>query len=263
MILLYKSWLEMRVRLAFGLGAISALCLVTIWDYQKLTHNVARDKMMLMLLPFTQQAIDSVTANYSSFIWAHWNAFNQLLLLPMLAMTIASAGILPNGACLRERGDQNSAAAAFMLSLPVRRHTLLLYRGAIGLLALAIFAFVPQLMIVALSPLVSAAYSFQDALAYGAISFAAMLIPYALGLVVSSLIDDDMTSRLSSIFFLIALLILERTINPSQPFAYYRFLSGEAYFTTHEILWIGMAACTLLAAAITWAAIQIVERRDY
>ena len=257
MILLYKSWMETRIRLAFGLAALLALCLSTIWAYPQERHTVALDKGLLIFLPFAKKSLESVGAGYHSFVWVRWNGFNQLIFLPMLAMTIASAGIVPHGACLRDRGRIEASASAFILSLPVRRRTLLLSRGAIGLLAVAALTFVPQFMMVALAPLVSGSYSFQDALAYGAIAFTALLIPYALGLVVSSLIDDDMTNRLSDIFLLIAMLIAERAIDPALPFAYFRFLSGEAYFTRHEILWTGMAACTVIAAAITWIAIRI------
>jgi len=132
-----------------------------------------------------------------------------------------------------------------------------------GVMAVAVLAIVPQLLIVALSPLLSERYPLSDALAYGFIAFPVLLLPYALGLVVSSLIDDDTTSRLTSIFFLVVMLALERMLDLPSQFAYYQLLSGASYFVRHAIPWAGMGACLLASAALTWVAVQIVERRDY
>jgi hypothetical protein len=143
MMVWYKAWMESRVRFLFSAATIGAACVgVTFF------HPQIRIWLASPTTPLTTDAAYIYRAVYQGFVRT-------------LFMTFAF--ILGLGGLLRER---ELATAPFTLTLPVSRLRLVVVRAASGLFQLAILAFLPALVIAALSPLAGLSYPASQTLQF-------------------------------------------------------------------------------------------------
>ena len=130
--LLYKAWIETRVRLLAGLIAVAIVCsfyveqhagLVQMWTRDFQTHNLSHSIWALLGVP-----------NYGWYLW-HFLYDNYLQQVwALFAVLLAFGGLIP---------EKASGTALFSLGLPVSRRRWLFTRLAVTLIesiALSLFA---------------------------------------------------------------------------------------------------------------------------
>jgi hypothetical protein len=262
MMLLYRGWIETRVRFLFALPALLLVCGICQSRYAAYLANPAAARTSQATL-LASRTVDFLKPGYESYVWLNWQAGFAIMLLPIIANAIASTGIVPHGGCLRGRGKIEPSATAFALTLPVRRRELLLWTAGAGMLQIVAIALITQLFSVLAALWQSGSYSVADAIVFALIEAAACAPAYGAGLILTALIDDDMNSRLAGMIPIVALFVLSERYHLGITVAYFRVLSGVSYITSGEIPWLGLSICVVVAAFLAWIAMEVVERRDY
>ncbi len=260
--LLYRGFIETKVRFLFALPALLMVCIISLRQFTSHAAGSNAANTPPLVSPFIMLQ-GTIEPGLMSFIWSRWDAGAALMLLPLLANAIASTGIVPHGGCFRGRGKIEPSATAFALTLPARRRDILLWTAAAGMLQVGLLALAPQLLIQSFAVYNGGRFALGDAIAFAFIETVACLVPYALGLIVTSLIDDDMNSRMAGMVPLLAIFMVEQHFKFGLPMEYYRVLSGASYFTSGQLPWTGLAICAILATPLVWLATELVERRDY
>ncbi|HEY6466929.1 MAG TPA: hypothetical protein VIY69_13100 [Candidatus Acidoferrales bacterium] len=140
----HKAWRESRIRFL-----LIALFILSYCVYAVLTQETSRASFS------PRGALVMVNLSYPAYVYMSIYgkaAFAFLLFCPAL---------LSMGGLLRERGY---GTAILSLCLPVSRHKLTAVRAAVGLLEVASLAFIPAVVIAALSPMVGESYPISVAL---------------------------------------------------------------------------------------------------
>jgi ABC-type transport system involved in multi-copper enzyme maturation permease subunit len=165
----YKAWRESRIRFLLILLFVVYYCISGV-----LTERGER----LRPSTFTPESYDV----YINLIYVGRYAFYFLgFFLPLLSM----------GGLLRENAR---GTAALSLSLPVSRRRLAGVRATLGLLQMAVLAFLPSILIPGLSPLVRESYPISAALHFGLLRVICGMSFFALTFVFSTLFAGEYTA---------------------------------------------------------------------
>jgi ABC-type transport system involved in multi-copper enzyme maturation permease subunit len=254
MMVWYKAWMESRVRFLLSAATIGAACAgVTFF------HPQIRIWLASSTTPLTTDAAYIYRAVYQGFVRT-------------LFMTFAF--ILGLGGLLRER---EHATAPFTLTLPVSRLRLVVVRAASGLFQLAILAFLPALVIAALSPLGGLSYPASQTLQFALLWLAGGSALFATAFLGSCLFGGEYTAFVVSWVAQFGVTVGTQFIRIKRPamapylFTVHEIMSGfrMSYFDPGARLLIGpfpvtltlvlgAIACVLIAAAVVYT-----ERGDF
>lgn len=167
MMLWYKAWRESRVRFGIMAIAIAWACGVVI-----LMHQV-----------FRSAADEPIT--YINFVWkaVYKGAVRDMYIL--LAMMLGLGGLM------QERANGTSG---YTLALPVSRRRLIATRAAVGVLELTVLAFLPAMMLSALSPFRGEAYPFAQGLRFAILWACGGAIVFSMTLFFSTILEGEYTA---------------------------------------------------------------------
>jgi hypothetical protein len=136
-------------------------------------------------------------------------------------------------------------------------------RAVTGLGELAAMTLVPVLLLPLLSPGVGERYSPIDALAHGACLFVAAATFFSLALLLSTVFTDLWRPLLIACGVAIALSLYESTLRGQSSYGIFRVMSGEDYFRTGRLPWLGLFASATASAAMLYTATRTLSRQDF
>lgn len=253
----HKAWLETRWRF------ISALVILTLMAGGNVYDYLATQRLLPMLnstiTPPAQgpglsgmiaEAIE-LQKDFRGFIY--FQAFKQNL----TQMGVLFAVLLGCGGLLAE---SKKGSALFTLSLPITRRRLLGVRTATGLAQCFAIAMIPPLIFPVLAPAIGQQFSVIDSLAHGLCLFFVGALFFSLASFLSTLFGDIWRPLLIAVFIGCVAAIVQ-AVAPG--LGLFRVMSGETYFRTGELPWMGFVTTAVLASALLYSAAETLERRDF
>jgi ABC-2 type transport system permease protein len=251
----YKSWLDTRWRFLVALGLLSISAAGIVLAYPKVLA-------LLPLVPASDAGGElgrrireaaQLSREFRGYVWSQW--FHQTARQEWTAVSVllGSGGLVAQG----------SHGALFTLSLPVSRTRLLAVRGAAGLLELAAVAVAAVLLLPLLSPAVGERYGVVDALAHAICLFAAGAVFFSLAILLSTSFDDLWRPLLITLAAAVVVAACEQVFRGLAPYSVFTVMSGDVYFRTGRLPWIGIAASLGVSAALFYVASVNLARRDF
>jgi hypothetical protein len=249
----YKSWLETRWRFVIGLALLLCSAAATVLTYPRVQELLALAPPVDVGGELGRRIRDAVALSreYRGFIWAQWFSQNSAQTGTLFAVLLGAGGLLSGGAAL------------FTLSLPATRRELLRVRAAAGLAQWLLLAFVPALLIPLLSPAIGESYSVAGALAHGVCLFVAGAVFFSLAVLLSTFFADVWRPVLLALAAAAFVGILEQFAAAGSSWGIYRVMSGESYFRTGTMPWIGLLVSAAVSLALLHTASVNLERRDF
>ncbi|MBI3494159.1 MAG: hypothetical protein HY047_20625 [Acidobacteria bacterium] len=256
----YKSWLETRWRFLIGLALLMILACSAVFEYpavQKLmpltqTIDTTIDTRSMMGRLIKEGA--EVQSTYRGFVWWQWFRQNLTQMWTLFAVLLGSGGLL---------SQTSGSAALFTLSLPASRNRVVGVRAATGLAELLVLAFVPSLLIPLLSPAIGQSYGIGDTLVHGACLFIAGAVFFSLAFLLSTVFSDVWRPLLIACAVAVVLGFAEQAVRELSPYGIFRVMSGEVYFRSGELPWLGLLASAAVSASLLYVAARNIARQDF
>jgi len=252
----YKSWLDTRSRFLVGLVLLLLSACGTVFYYPQ----------VLKLMPMASTVDASgelgrriregvaLASSYRGYVWSQWMRQAMTNLATLFAVLLGSGGLFS-----RASGD----SSLYTLSMPASRTRVLGVRAATGLTELLALAVVPALLLPLLSPSVGQSYSPAEALAHGVCLFAAAATFFSLALLLSTVFTDLWRPLLIACGVAIALSLYEAALRGQATYGLFRVMSGEDYFRTGQLPWLGLFSSVTASAAMLFAATRTIARQDF
>ncbi len=226
----YKSWLETRVRLLVALGMLSFFLMV---QYQ---NRLASQRSFLMV------------------------AQSEWLIVAMVGILLSGAGVVTQPAFQATKGLHGSTL--FTLSLPVTRRRLLAIRAGLGWIAMVCLLAARSCAVWFLFPILRETATPVVMLQQFLTLTVCATGLYAIPVLLATFLDDQW--RLQGSFLAMAALwyLCNRTPLPASLNLIRAMGEGSPLFS-HTMPWTAMACSLGLGAALFFAALKIVQRREY
>jgi ABC-2 type transport system permease protein len=250
----YKSWLDTRSRFLVGLVLLALSACGTVFYYPQVLKLMPMASTIEASGELGRRIREGVelASNYRGYVWSQWMRQAMTNLATLFAVLLGAGGLFS-----RASGD----SALFALSMPVSRDRVLGVRAVTGLGELAAMTLVPVLLLPLLSPGVGERYSPVDALAHGACLFVAAATFFSLTLLLSTVFTDLWRPLLIACGVAIALSFLE--FRGQSSYGIFRVMSGEDYFRTGRLPWLGLLASATASAAMLYTAPRTLARQDF
>lgn len=252
----YKTWLETRWRFIIGLAVLFVSATSTVLVYSRVVE-------MLPLVPKLDlggelgrrvaEAIDLVRT-YRGYIWSQWFLQNLPKSWALFAALLGTGGLL---------AQSSGGGALYTLSLPTTRTRLLGIRATTGLAELFVMAFLPSLLVPILSLAVGRTYSVADTLIHSACLFIAGSVIFTFTLLLSTVFSDVWRPPLIVLCAAALLGLFEQVVRGMSRYSLFGIMSGEAYYRSGSVPWIGLLASAALSALLFHAATRNLARRDF
>ena len=202
----------------------------------------------------------SCNSSATTAVTSGCSAFRQNLtqMGTLFAVLLGTGGLLPSG---------SRDTALFTMSLPASRNELLGSRAATGLLELAVLAFAPALVFPLLSPAVGQTFSVGSAIVHGACLFITWAVFFSLALLLSTVVAGIWIPAVVAICVGFFLMAVDLVAGGTGRFNIFAVMSGEHYFRTGALPWVGLAVSGAASAAMLSPArgtshARTSERRD-
>jgi hypothetical protein len=249
----YKSWLDTRWRFLLALGLLIVSVFGLVLSYPRL-------QALIPLAPAgnpggelgkrLREALE-VSRQFRGYVWLQW--YRQNALQVCVAALLGTGGLVTHG----------SRGALFTLSLPVSRDRLIAVRAAAGLGELLVVAFVSVLLLPALSPAIGERYAVGEAVAHGICLFAAASVFFSLAFLLSTSFDDGWRPLLIAVSAAAVLGLCDLVLRDLVPYSVFTVMSGDVYFRTGHLPWLGIAVSLGASAGMLLVARMNLARRDF
>ncbi len=252
----YKSWLDTRWRFLIGLAVMLCSSAVSVLVYPEIAG----------LLPMAagvqaegrvgeeiRKAVE-LSATFRGYEWSQWNNQSLASLGTLFPVLLGAGGVFAQG---------TGGGVYYTLALPVSRRRMLATRAVTGLLQVFVLVLLPFLVIPLLAPAVGESYSVADALAFAVCGFFGASVLFSFTLLLTTMFSDVWRPLLIGLAVAALVGLLELVLHDALPFGLYRTMNGETYFLTGELPWLGLLACAAGSAAMIYAAVLNLERRDF
>lgn len=254
--ILYKSWLDTRWRFIVGLIVLTCSVFGLVLLYPQVTQ----------LLPFAasidvpgavgeeiRKAID-LSSSFSGYLWLKWHNGNLVLFGTLFAILLGAGGVFAAG---------TGGGAFYTLALPASRRKLLTVRATMGLVELFLMMMLPSLAVPLVAPAIGETGSFPDAAIHGLCAFIAGSLFFSFTLFLATVFADVWRPVLIAIAVAGLNGLLEAFFHDDLPLGVVHTMSGEIYYNTGAAPWLGLAICIAGSAALIYAAMLNLERRDF
>jgi ABC-type transport system involved in multi-copper enzyme maturation permease subunit len=195
-----------------------------------------------------------LSRNYRGYVWLQWFSENLPQAATLFAALLGTGGLLSRSA---------GTGVLFTLSLPASRRRIVGVRAATGLAELFVLIAVSTLVLPLLSPAIGQRYSLADAAVHGACAFIVGTVFFSLAFLLSTIFSDLWRPLLLACAVAVVLAIAEQLFRDVAPYGVYGAMSGERYFRTGGVPWLGLLASAAASAALLTAATRNVERQDF
>ena len=252
----YKSWLETRWRFLIGMALLvcSAAGLVLTEPQVMKLIPLARMTDVGGALGREIRKSMGLVLEYRGYIWSQWFGKNALQMTTLFAVLLGTFGML---------SQPSGGAVLFTLSMPASRRRLLGVRAAAGLGEFLALAFVPSLLIPLHSPAIGETYHVGGALIHSACLFAGGAVFFSLASLLSTIFFDLWRPLLITLLIAVMLALCSQIFGWLEPYSVFRMMSGETYFRTGALPWLGLLASAAASAGMLYAAAVNIDRRDF
>jgi ABC-type transport system involved in multi-copper enzyme maturation permease subunit len=249
----YKSWLETRWRFFIGLGLFMLSAGGVVYVYPQVMKLIPRLGDLDTSGALGERIKDAVALqrDFRGYIWSQWVRQNLTQMGTLFAVILGSGG------------PYSQRSELFTLSLPVSRQRLVSVRAAAGLGELLVIIFVSFLLIPLFSPSVGQSYGVGTALVHALCAFVASAVFFSLAALLSTSFSDIWRPLLIACAAAIVLWIAGQIIRELSPYSIFTLMNGEKYFRSGQVPWVGLLAAASLSAAMLYAAVVNIERRDF
>ena len=259
--LLWKAWIESRLRFFAGLLLVAGICAFFVFSHSWILDSWKRDRIVHpdwveppWLLPATE--------SYSFFLW-------HFLPDSLLQQTWGFCAVLLGIGGLNREAAEGSAG--FTLSLPASRRALFLSRIAVGFVECATLALAPAILLPLFSTMVGQQFSVNEGLIHGTRLLLGGFIIFAWSVFLASSLESV---HLPSFIGLSTLAVSYLFVQPytrvaGMPFwirvVGIRHLMSSTDYSSRWVTqgWMQLTGSTIIATALMMAALQLIERRDY
>ena len=251
-----KTWLDTRWRFLAGLIILTCSALGIVLVYPKVVQLLplaAGIDMPGKLGEEIRKAI-ALSASFSGYTWLKWSDGSVLSLGPLFAILLGAGGVF---------SQATGGGAYYTLALPVSRRKLLATRAATGLVELLIVLLLPSLAIPLAAPAIGESASFLAAFVHGVCAFTAGSLFFSLTLLLATVFSDVWRPVLIAILVAVFIGLGELFFHDDLPFGIFQTMSAEIYHNTGALPWIGLAVCAAGSAALIYAAMVNLDRRDF
>lgn len=253
----HKAWLETRGRFITALVILTLLAAGNVYDYlatQRLlpmiNSTIAPPDRGPGLAGAIAEAIE-LQKDFRGFIFFQTFRQNLTQMGVLFAVLLGCGGLL---------AESKKGSALFTLSLPVTRKQLFGARVGTGLAQCFAIAVVPPLVIPLLAPVVGQNFSVIDSLAHGLCLFFVGALFFSLASFLSTLFGDIWRPLLLAVF-VACVAVIAQLVAPE--FGLFKVMSGESYFRSGSLPWMGFVTTAVLASALLYSAAETLERRDF
>lgn len=251
----YKSWLDTRWRFVIGLAVVLVVACGTVFSYAEIQQVLPELDASGVgtggrLGEAIQEAFEA-QRTFRGYVWFTWFADN------LTSLGVLFGALLGSGSPLGSPGR----GLLLSLSLPLSRRRWLAARAGTGLVELFVITLAASLPLVAFAPLIGESYGFGDAVVHGASVFAGASVFFGAALLLCTLFNDLWRPLLMTCFGAIALGFAETAL-PSG-YGVFALMSGETYFLTGSLPWIGWLASLALTALLILGAARELVYRDF
>jgi hypothetical protein len=252
----YKSWLETRWRFVIGLVLLMFSACGTVLAYPQVVKLLPLAPAVDASGEIGRRVLEAMelARSYRGYVWLQWYRQNMLQMWAVFAVLLGTGGLL---------AQTSGGGALFTLSLPVSRSRLLGVRAATGLAELLVLAFVPSLLLPALSPTVGQTYGFGDAIVHSACMFIAGTVFFSLAFMMSTVFNDVWRPLLIVVGVAAVLAFFGAVFPDFSRYSVFTVMSGEAYFRGGGLPWLGLLASAAVSAATLYAATRNIARQDF
>jgi ABC-2 type transport system permease protein len=252
----YKAWLETRWRFLIGLGLLMCWAVATVLAYSQVVKLLPAAAQVDPGSELGRQIAENAALfrDYGAYIWSQWFRQNMRQMWALFAVLLGTGGLL---------AQASGGGALYTLSLPVSRQRLLGVRAATALAELAILAIVPALLIPVFSPVVGHTYSVADALVYGACMILSGSTLFSLTFLLSTVFSDVWRPPLIVLCFAALMSFVRQVVGGAASASLLGVMSAESYFRGEGLPWLGLLASLAVSAALLYAAVVNIARRDF
>jgi hypothetical protein len=249
----YKSWLETRWRFFIGLGLLVLSAAGIVYVYPQVMTLLPRAGELDTSGALGQRIKDAVdlSRDYRGYVWSQWMRQNLAEMATFFAVILGSGG------------PYSQRSELFTLSLPVSRQRLVGIRALAGLGELFVIVFVSSLVIPVLSPSIGQSFSVGSALVHATCAFIASAAFFSLATLLSTSFSDIWRPILIACAVAAAFWLADQALRDLAPYSIFAVMSGEKYFRSGELPWVGLMATALLSVAMLYGASTNIERRDF
>jgi len=251
-----KSWQETQLRFVIGFVLLLLGACGAVIEYPQIVKLLPAVPAMNLEGEIGRRIKDAaeVQSSFRGFVWSQWFSQNLANIGTIFAVLLGSGSPITLG---------TKGAALFTLSLPASRTRVLSYRALAGLSQLLVFAIVPSLAIPILAVGIGERYAVAEALIHGLCWFAGATVFFNLAILLSTIFDDLL--RPIVIACAIALVVsLSQFIAPGvERYGIYAVMSGESYFRSGSLPWLGLLGSTAASALLFYGAVVNLARRDF
>ena len=121
----------------------------------------------------------------------------------------------------------------------------------------------PSLAIPLVAPAIGESASLLDAFVHGVCAFTAGSLFFSLTLLLATVFADVWRPVLIAILVAGFIGLGELFLHDDLPFGIFQTMSAEIYHATGALPWIGLAVCAAGSAALIYAAMLNLDRRDF
>jgi ABC-type transport system involved in multi-copper enzyme maturation permease subunit len=252
----HKAWLETRWRFVVAIVLLTVVAGFDVYEYviaqrmMPLAESILSGGDRSPLGAALRDAL-SVQREFRGFIWYNTFRDNLTMMGVLFAVLLGCGGLL---------AESTKGSALFTLSLPVTRKQLLGARVGTGLAQCFAIAMVPPLVIPLLAPAVGQNFSVIDSLAHGLCLFFVGALFFSLASFLSTLFGDIWRPLMIAVFIACVAAMAQFA---APEFGLFKVMSGEGYFRTGSLPWMGLLTTAVLASALLYSAAETLERRDF
>jgi len=252
----YKSWLDTRSRFMAGLVLLVLSACGTVFYYPQVLKLIPMADTIEVSGELGRRIREgaALSSSFRGYVWAQWMRQAMTNLATLFAVLLGAGGLFS-----RASGD----SALFALSMPVSRDRVLGVRAVTGLAELAAMTVIPVILLPLLSPGVGEHYSPVDAVVHAACLFVAAATFFSLALLLSTVFTDFWRPLLIACGVAIALSLYEAVLRGQSSYGIFRVMSGEDYFRTGHLPWLGLFASATASAAMLYTATRTLARQDF
>jgi ABC-type transport system involved in multi-copper enzyme maturation permease subunit len=252
----YKSWMETRWRFLIGLVLLTCSAAGTVLAYPEVVKLLPLVPKLDLSGEIGRQVTQSIelARDYRGYVWSHWFLKNMSQMWVLFAVLLGIGGLI---------SQPSGGGTLFTLSLPVSRNRLLGVRVATGVAELLVLAFVPSLLLPALSATIGQNYGIGDALIHSACLFIAGAVFFSLAFLLSTVFSGVWRPLLIVLCVATALALFKQVFPDLSRYSLFRVMSAETYFRGGGLPWQGLFASTAASAAMLYGAAVNIARRDF
>jgi len=252
----YKLWLDTRWRFLIAFVVLVCSAILTVLAYPKFLALLPVAMRVNLGGEIGRRVTETIQfeRDYRGYIWVQSFRQNLTQLGTLFAVLLGAGGLLPSG---------STDTALFTMSMPVSRNELLGTRAAVGLAELAALAFAPALVFPLLSPAVGQTFSAASAITHGACLFITWAVFFSLALLLSTIVAGIWIPALVAICVAFFLTAVDLVAGGTGRYSIFTVMSGEHYFRTGTLPWVGLAVSAAAASAMVYAAARNFARQDF